>query len=136
MVAHGIHNASVSFGAPGLLVAILSNWSGILGVLVVALVSLYQESRWIKTHLAEEVQLGTLTADQASNAASFGGRIALNFSSLGRGLENWWKTRRFYQMCSELAYKKHQLARMGDESGNQTVVDHLRGEVRLLSAEV
>jgi len=136
VMAHGLHNGLVSFGLIGLPFAVLADWFGVLGVLVVALFSLYNESKWIKQYLTEEVEMGTLTAGQASTVGSFGGRIATNFSSLGGGLGLWWRTRRFYQQCSELAYKKHQLAKMGNEGGNQAIIEKLRGEVRGLSNQV
>lgn len=136
MVAHGLHNSLVSVGLVGFPLAVAADWLGISGVLVVALLSLYHEAGWIKTHLVEEVQLGTLSADQAASACSFADRIALNFTSLGGGLGKWWSTRRFYQACAELAYKKHQIVKMGDEGGNQAIVDRLRVEVRLLSEQV
>jgi RsiW-degrading membrane proteinase PrsW (M82 family) len=136
MIAHGIHNGLVTFGIVGLPLAVLADWFGILGVFVVILVSLYYEAKWIKQYLSEEVQLGTLTAAQAATAGSFSGRIGSNFASLGGGLGGWWKTRRFYQQCSELAYKKHQLNKMGDEGGNLALIEKLRAEVRGLSPVV
>ena len=136
IAAHGLHNGLVTFGIIGLPFAVLADWFGVAGVFVVALFSLYHESKWIKQYLAEEVEMGTLTAGQASTVGSFGGRIATNFSSLGGGLGRWWRTRRFYQQCAELAYKKHQLTKMGNEGGNQAIIEKLRGEVRGLSGQV
>lgn len=136
MAAHSIHNSLVSFGLIGFPLAVMADWIGILGVLVVALVSLFHEASWIKKYLAEEVQLGTLTLQQAATVASFGGRISNNFSSLGGGVGHWWRTRHFYQQCAELAYKKHQFLKMGNEGGNQPLIDKLRAEVRGLSAQI
>lgn len=143
IVAHGIHNSLVSLGALsdaagilGLLLAIAADWLGAIGVIVVALVSLWHEAGWIKKYLAEEVALGTITARQADTTASFGGRLLLNFTSLGGGLGKWWNTRHFYQQCAELAYKKHQLAKMGNEGGNQPIIEKLRTEVQRLSPQV
>lgn len=134
--AHGVHNSLVSFGIIGFPVAVLADWLGIAGVLIVALVSLYHEAGWIRKYLAEEVQLGTLTAAQANKVASFFGRMGTNLTSLAGGLTRWWNTRRFYQQCTELAYKKHQLARLGSESGTEAIIDRLRSEVRALSPQV
>lgn len=136
IAAHSLHNSLVSFGLIGFPFAVVADWLGVLGVLMVALVSLYHEASWINKYLAEEVQLGTLTAKQAATVASFGGRISNNFSSLGSGVGQWWRTRHFYQQCSELAYKKHQLAKMGNEGGTQPIIDKLRAEVRGLSAQI
>ena len=143
IIAHGTHNSLVSLGELGpeagllgFLLALAADWLGTLGVLAVAIVSLYHEAGWIKKYLAEEVSLGTLTAKQAAITASFGRRIVLNFTSLGGGPGQWWSTRRFYQQCAELAYKKHQLTRMGNEGGNQAIIEKLRSEIKGLSAMV
>lgn len=133
MFAHGLHNGLVTFGIVGLPFAVLADWFGIVGVLIVALVSLHGEARWIKHYLAEEVTLGTLTARQAATVGSFGGRIGAEWAGFSGGLGRWWRARRFYQQCAELAYKKHQLNKMGNEGGNVAIVERLRGEVRGLS---
>jgi RsiW-degrading membrane proteinase PrsW (M82 family) len=137
MFAHGLHNGLVTFGLIGLPFAVLADWFGVIGVFVVALVSLYHEAGWIKKHLAEEVQLGNMTAAQAAVAGSFGGRIGAGFSALSSGsVGKWWRSGRFYQQCAELAYKKHQLERMGEERGNTAIIERLRREVRALSTQV
>ena len=134
--AHGLHNGLVTFGFIGLPFAILADWFGVAGVFVVALFSLYHEAGWIKKYLAEEVGLGNLTAGQAAIIGSFRGRIGANVAALGGGMGQWWRARRFYQQCAELAYKKHQFAKMGDEGGNRAIIEKLRGEVRQLSGQV
>lgn len=136
MFAHGLHNGLATFGIIGIPFAVVADWLGVLGVLIIALVSLFHEAGWIEKYLTEEVQLGTISAQQAATVGSFTGRIGSNFSSLAGGPVNWWRTRRFYQQCSELAFKKHQLEKMGNEGGNQAIVEKLRDEVRGLSGQV
>lgn len=133
---HGLHNGLVTFGLIGLPFAILADWFGVVGVFVVALLSLYHEASWIKKYLSEEVELGNLTAAQAALVSSFRGRIGANVAALGGGVGRWWRARRFYQQCAELAYKKHQFEKMGDEGGNRAIIEKLRREVRLLSGQV
>ena len=48
----------------------------------------------------------------------------------------WWRTRRFYQQCAELAYKKHQLHKMGNEGGNVAIVERLRIDLGPEGAEI
>ncbi len=136
IIAHSLHNSFVTFGLIGFPFAVVADWLGVLGVLIVALVSLRHEAGWIKKYLAEEVQLGTLTPAQATLACSFSGRIGSNFTSLNGGPGKWWNTRRFYQQCAELAYKKHQLAKMGNEVNYAAMIDKLRNEVHRLSGRV
>jgi len=137
MSAHSLHNSLVSIGPLGFPLAIGADWMGILGVLVIAFISLYHEAGWIRLYLAEEVVMGTLTPAQAKTVSSFLGRITADFTSLGGGLTKWWNTRRFYQQCTELAYTKHVYIRLGNEGGSQPLtIDRLRNEVRTLSAKI
>jgi RsiW-degrading membrane proteinase PrsW (M82 family) len=136
IVAHSIHNSMASFGLVGLPVAILADWTGTIGVLIIAVASLVREAGWIKQYLAEEVEQGVLTREQAARTASFTGRIASNFTSLGGGLGKWMATRRFYQQSTELAYKKHQFTRMGGGTSVESAIEKLRSEVARLSPQV
>jgi len=45
-------------------------------------------------------------------------------------------TRRFYQLCSELAHKKFQLERFGDEGGNRRIIEQTRAQLADLSPQV
>lgn len=134
--AHGIHNAFATFGLFGLPFAFIADWMGIVGVAVVALISLYHEAGWIKHYLIEEVENGVLTRNQAATAASFGGRIAAETTAFFKGPSLWWRTRQFYQRCAELAYKKHQLKRMGDEGGNSSLIQSLRNTIQSNSPQI
>jgi hypothetical protein len=42
-------------------------------------------------------------------------------------------TGRFYQVCGELAHKKQQLLKVGDESGNNAIVQRYRAELAQLA---
>jgi hypothetical protein len=44
-------------------------------------------------------------------------------------------TRRFYDLCGELAHKKNQLARYGEEDGNTAVIEGLRKEMAQLASQ-
>ena len=113
----------------------LSDWFGILGVAILALISLYNEGKWLKQYLAEEVGLGTLTAAQAETASSFF-RFGADFGSLFISPIRWWRLSDFHHKCAELAYKKHQMAKMGNEFGNRSEVEKLRRRVGELSRAV
>lgn len=133
MVAHGLHNLLVSVSPLGFPFAVLADWMGAVGVLLVAIVSLIHEARWIKKYLADEVRRGTLSAAQAATASSFSGRILASWGAVGGGLGRWHKNRKFYKECAELAYKKHQFEKMGEEGRNSQIIAKLRREVAELS---
>jgi hypothetical protein len=44
-------------------------------------------------------------------------------------------TARFYQVCGELAHKKEQLAKLGEESGNTRIIEKLRAELAQLAPQ-
>jgi protease PrsW len=44
-------------------------------------------------------------------------------------------TARFYQVCGELAHKKEQLAKLGDENGNAKMIEKLRAELIQLAPQ-
>jgi hypothetical protein len=84
-------------------------------------------------HLRDEVSLGSLTPIQYRTACSAWSQGIARFGSLFNG--RFQATSRFYQVCAELAYKKHQLSTLGDEGGNGKMIDGLRAELARLSPD-
>ncbi|HEV7669248.1 MAG TPA: PrsW family intramembrane metalloprotease [Thermoanaerobaculia bacterium] len=132
---HSLHNTLATFaeGAPGLgVLMFLVDWLGWLAISILILVSIRREGRLLGTHLAEEVGLGRLTAAQYKTATSSWAQSGARLRTLfGAGRR---PTRRFYQVCGELAHKKAQLARLGDEGRNLALVEKLRAELAGLSS--
>jgi len=135
MAMHAIHNGFATFGLFGLPFAFVSDWFGILGVAILALISLYNEGKWLKQYLTDEVGLGTLTVQQAETASSFF-RFGADFFSFFVNPISWWRLSDFHHKCAELAYKKHQMAKMGNEFGNRSEIEKLRVMVSELSKQV
>ncbi len=133
---HSLHNTFATFaeGTPGLAVAMfLVDWFGWLAISILILVSIRREGRLLGTHLAEEVGLGRLSAAQYRTAISSWAQSGARLRTLfGAGRR---PTRRFYQVCGELAHKKEQLARFGDEGRNTALVEQLRTELAGLSGQ-
>lgn len=76
---------------------------------------------------------GRLTAAQYRTARSSWAQTGARLKALVAG--RYGATRRFYQTCGELAHKKRQLARHGEERGNTAAVARLRDELSRLSAQ-
>jgi len=138
VAAHSLHNLGATVAsetnAIGLLFSWLADSAGILFVFVVIVLALWREGKWISDHLEEEVRAGTLTERQWQTARSVLRRLGASWGALFSGdLGRWRRTRRFYQECAELAFKLHQIKRMGDEGGNGQIVVRLRAEVGELS---
>ena len=88
------------------------------------------ERNILKRHLREEVEKGYLSQRQYNSALSFFQANAY-LSALTSG--SFLKTARFYQVCGELAHKKEQLNRLGEERGNTRLIERLRTELVALA---
>ena len=140
MTAHGLHNAIVTFAAEApvlCLLAILADWGGVLFVFVVMLLAIRRERQWIVDELREEVALQTLSENQYALVSSpirrMGARLNALFSG---GPQAYWRAGRYFQMLTELAYKKHAYQRRGEAGASLSLIDALRVKTRALSAEL
>jgi hypothetical protein len=141
VIAHSLHNFGATVAAAGtlagLLFSLVADGAGIVFVFAIIIYSLWREGRWIAEYLADEVTRGTLTEAQLLTAQSAAQRLGASWSAVFAGdFRRWRAVRRFYQQAAELAFKLHQSRRMGEESGNNAIVERLRGEVRALSGVV
>ncbi|MCJ7434787.1 MAG: PrsW family intramembrane metalloprotease [Anaerolineales bacterium] len=134
MFAHSFHNTAVTFveGLGGLALTILVEWAGLFVMLCFTIWMILREQGLLKKHLREEVANGLLSPAQYHTANSFfqfGARMAaLSSGTLG-------STARFYQVCGELAHKKEQLEKFGDEKGNMRIIQNLRAEMQRLAPQ-
>lgn len=124
--AHFLHNSMAIF-LPDIL-GRLTDWLGwfMMGGFIVWLI--YHERNLMKKHLADEVTSGLLTPTQYQSAMSPFTMSFAVFSGLA--------THRFYQTCGELAHKKEQLAKVGEESGNSAIIASLRAQLASLRPQV
>ena len=75
--------------------------------------------------------IGVILNPNAAGARSPG--LGARLRALGSGC--FLATRRFYHLCGELAHKKQQLARLGDEGGTAQLIESVRDEMRRLSPQ-
>jgi RsiW-degrading membrane proteinase PrsW (M82 family) len=134
MFAHSLHNtmaelASV-YGYALCLFGTLVDWSGWLFMFGITIWALWREQTYLRKHLAEEVNLGTIDRQHFSTASSAWLQMFARIASIFDG--KYFATARFYQACGELAHKKEQLLKLGDESGNTAIIQKLRGELAQL----
>jgi RsiW-degrading membrane proteinase PrsW (M82 family) len=89
---------------------LLSDWGGLMLILVVAIISSIHESQVIRTHLWEEVRLGRLTPDEYGTLISgrkrWGARWRVLFAS---GFHRWRQVGHFFDLATELAFRKHRM---------------------------
>ena len=152
MIFHAVHNTlatGVSFlsadeSNSGLVLGaclgiVVSDWGGLLLILVVAIVSSIREAQVIRDTLSEEVALGRFTPDEYATLVSgrrrWNARWKVLFSS---GFVRWRQVGRFFDLATELAFRKH---RMDDGDPIQRTlsardVARLRGEIDRLRARM
>jgi len=132
--AHAIHNASVTLGADlgwPCLVALISDWGGVLVLLVMVVWSTLRERQWIVTYLVGEVAEGTLSQAEYRTTSSSISRLSEQAAALFSGdLRRWWALRRYHRLATELAFSKHRLARFPGEEETRARADRLREQVR------
>lgn len=132
--AHAFHNTAVIFvtGLGSLALVVLLEWSGWLIFLGFIIWMIRHEQGLLKKHLREEVASGLISEAQYKTAVSFfqfGARMA----ALSGGV--YKSTANFYQYLGELAHKKEQLAKFGDERGNTAIIEQLRGSIASLAPQ-
>lgn len=130
---HSLHNtiASLLSGAGGLLIGTMVDWTGWFFMFLVILWAINNEKNYITRQLREEVTRGLITPDQYRIACSAWAQSVARLNALTAG--HYSATNRFYQTCAELAHKKQQREKLGEESGNTVIIEHLRAELANLA---
>lgn len=130
MFAHGLHNTLAVFlpsGWAGLLIGTAVDWTGWFFMICIIIWATWQEQTNLKKYLAAEVQAGTITPAQLHTASSGWLQMFVRVVAVFKG--KYFKTARFYQVCGEYAHKRRQYDLLGDEGGNQVIVQRLRAEM-------
>ncbi|MBM3126722.1 MAG: PrsW family intramembrane metalloprotease [Chloroflexi bacterium] len=127
VATHAFHNTfgSLIGGVEGLAIGTVLDWIGWLIMLAFIIWMISHERNIVRRQLHEEVSNGLITAAQYQRALS---PLTLTTAGLsGRAAS------RFFQVCGELAHKKDQLTRQGEEGGNTVIIESLRKELAALS---
>jgi hypothetical protein len=139
MFAHSFHNTAVTFVSRldgqvlgGLVLTVLVEWTGLFVMLCFTIWMIRREQGLLKKQLREEVGKGLLSPAQYSTALSFF-QFSARIAALSSG--TLMSTARFYQVCGELAHKKEQLEKFGDEKGNMRIIQNLRAEMQRLAPQ-
>jgi RsiW-degrading membrane proteinase PrsW (M82 family) len=126
---HAVHNtiSSLVSGASGLVVGTFVDWTGWFFMALVVAWAIRRERNYLRSQLQEEVSLGLITPEQYRVACSAWAQSAARLDALFNG--RYQNTRQFYQTCAELAHKKQQRLRLGEEGGNSAIIERLRAEL-------
>jgi RsiW-degrading membrane proteinase PrsW (M82 family) len=126
IVAHSFHNPLLTIipGVTALVVGTTFDWTGWIIMFIFILLMIYRDGQLIVKNLQE--QYLTACSANAQGWARFKVFLHRRYQTINR----------FYQLCGELAHKKNQLARVGDEGGNTAIIIHLQEELKKLSSLV
>ena len=129
--AHAIHNgfSSLLGGLTGFALGSIVDWFGWLAMGLFILFMIGRERHLLEVQLREEVAAGRMTSAQYQRALS-------PFTMSTAFLTGGATASRFYQVCGELAHKKEQLLKVGEEKGNAAIVQSLRTELAALAPRV
>ena len=126
---HAFHNTfgGLIGGLGGLAAGTFIDWIGWALMLGFIIWMIAHERNIVKKQLEEEVYAGLISQAQYQKALSPWNMTTAPLS--GR------TTARFYQVCGELAHKKEQMAKHGNERGNAAIIKLLRTELASLAAQ-
>jgi len=132
VLTHAFHNtfSSLIGGAGGFFVGLLADYLGYAIMLAFVIWMIFHERNLLKKNLREEVANGSISQRQYDTAISFFQTNA-HLTALTSG--SFGSTRRFYQVLGELAHKKEQVTKVGDERVNTRIIEQLRGELTQLA---
>lgn len=132
VLTHAFHNtfSSVVGGAGGFFLGLLADYIGYAFMLGFIIWMIVHERNLLKRHLAEEVQNGLISHQQYNSAISFF-QTGSHLAALSAG--SFGSTKRFYQVLGELAHKKEQLVKVGEEDGNSYIIAQYRAELAQLA---
>jgi len=132
MFTHAFHNgmASLMSGIGGLAFGTFMDWTGWFFMFLFILWAVSKDRKLLKKYLQEEYSLELITAAQYHTAISAGKQTSARMRALFSG--RYKVTRRFYQVCGELAHKKEQYHTLGNEKNNREIIQEYRAELAVL----
>ncbi len=139
MTFHAIHNLGVTVSSltfAGTVLSFISDWMGVLWLLVIALISLKQERKWIKNYLTDEV--GSYLSEEDFEHITSSGKKLKEWLNEGSPQEKKLR-KRLYDLSVNLAFKKAEMAKNITDRQNKEVnkrIEHLRKELSKVQDEI
>ncbi|HEX2698294.1 MAG TPA: PrsW family intramembrane metalloprotease, partial [Anaerolineales bacterium] len=127
---HAFHNSFGSFigGLEGFALGSLLDWFGWFVMAIFIIFMIGRERGVMQRQLIGEVSSGLISQAQYQRA--------LSPLTMSTAIFSGFSASRFYKSLGELAFKKEEYQKMGDEGGNLATIEKLRGEVKALAPQV
>jgi RsiW-degrading membrane proteinase PrsW (M82 family) len=131
VLTHAFHNtfSDLVGGLEGFALGSLLDWFGWSLMALFVLFMILRERGLLKRQLKDEVGAGVISQTQYYRAMA---PLTMSTAYFTGGKS----AARFYRLCGELAHKKEQLLKFGDEQGNTALVHALRGQLAALGTRV
>ncbi len=131
---HSLHNIGTSMVQQGIWfplgVSLIVDWSGLLLLLLVAILALRRECRWIEKGLVTEVNQGMLTVEEYDVLRSAGQRLWVQSRAFQRGGRRASRAvGRYFQTATELAFEKRHIRAAGHRRAGSAEIDRLQQEL-------
>ena len=133
---HLLHNlfAVLLNSNQGIAFTTIWDWSGYIGLLILIMLLINREQRWMKEYLSPEVLDLIITPEQFQVACSAWKQSLAIFKARFSG--NPKQIRLFYQNCGDLMHKKRHFIRHGDELDSAFEIQRLRSELADLAKTI
>lgn len=112
----------------GFALGTLIDWSGWFFMAVFIIFMISRERAVMKNQLQGEVASGLISQAQFQKA--------LSPTTMSTAIFGGVSAARFFRLCGELAFKKEEYLKLGDEGGNLEIIQKLRGELAALAPQV
>lgn len=137
MFFHAVHNIGMTFAEAtfclSFLIALVSDWGGILLMTVIAFWLIGRERQWLVTELQPEVASGLLSQQEYDILISSVRRAQVRFKALvSQGWSAYERLGQLFATATDLAFTKHQLRAYGEERGNTREIERLRARLQML----
>jgi RsiW-degrading membrane proteinase PrsW (M82 family) len=129
---HAVHNVGTTLADVACLslgVSLLADWGGVWVVVAVIMLSWWQERQWMREFLADE------DIPRAHRQAAVSARL-WEHVPVASQIAHRSAGREYHQLLAELAFRKHRLARLGDEPGLRQEIARLRTRLQELQRDV
>ncbi|HNP84497.1 MAG: PrsW family intramembrane metalloprotease [Chloroflexi bacterium SZAS-1] len=136
IIFHALHNLATHYHLPGLIASWIVQWSGVLVVLAIAILSWRNERQWIEQELREEVSTGLLSSVDYAEISSPARRMQRQLHTLlNQGWASYWRVRQLHHLATKLAFCKTQL-KLADQRHTCDERDQLRSQISDLRAAI
>ena len=138
---HSVHNTIVPLfihedTLGSLIFATQFDWLGWSLMLLFIFLMNRHEKSILRNYLKQEMEAGIITKVQYHTSFSPRLRKIEKNKAKAQNHETFLQVKKFYQLCAELAHKKHQYSKLGSENNNPAIILATRKALYTLSSKI